>query len=167
MSTRATYTARCRREPNGWWFIEVPGVEGGYTQARSLDQAEHMVRDLLALLLEVPEDAFDVILEPVLPDELAAELEEARGLRRSADSAQEVAGVAVHRVIAHLAAAQLSIRDIGRLVDLSHQRISQLLSPPTSAAPRVTRRHAAAATATTRRTSTSKDREPTGSPRHK
>lgn len=59
---RPAYAAQCRQDPSGWWFVEVPGVEGGYTQARRRDQVEYMVRDLLSLLLDVPADSFDVIV---------------------------------------------------------------------------------------------------------
>jgi predicted RNase H-like HicB family nuclease len=153
---RETYTVRCRREPSGWWFVEVPDVEGGYTQARRLDQVEYMVRDLLSLLLDVPEDSFDVIVEPEIPGPLSAEIEKARELRRTAEVAHEAASEAVWRAVSELGAAQFSIRDIGQLLRLSHQRISQLMapsSPPTLPTTRATTRRATvAATAAPRRT---------------
>ncbi len=50
-----TFTARARRS-QGWWAIEVTGDRlqfPAYTQARQLDQAEAMVRDLLALHFDI------------------------------------------------------------------------------------------------------------------
>ncbi|MBO3740332.1 hypothetical protein [Actinoplanes flavus] len=58
------YEARVRRSGD-WWFVEVPGVDMGYTQARKLADVEPMVRDMLSLLLDVPADSFAVsVSEP-------------------------------------------------------------------------------------------------------
>lgn len=45
---------------------EVHQHGGAYSQARRLDQADEEIRDAIALLLDVPEDSFDVTIEPDL-----------------------------------------------------------------------------------------------------
>jgi predicted RNase H-like HicB family nuclease len=57
-------TAACE---GGWWTIEVPEIPGVFSQARHLNQAEEMARDAIALMLDVPEDSFDVVVEAQLP----------------------------------------------------------------------------------------------------
>lgn len=41
-------TAVCVRSGD-WWAVTVPEVEGGFTQARTLDQVPEMVADLVQL----------------------------------------------------------------------------------------------------------------------
>ena len=63
---RKTRTARFQRSGD-WWAISVPQLRGVHTQARRLQKAEAMVRDAIALFLDVPSDSFDVRIEPLLP----------------------------------------------------------------------------------------------------
>ena len=69
MTDRPTYIATARRSGD-WWAIEVPGVQGVHSQAKRLDQVESMAREAIALMLDVPEDSFDVILVPELDNEV-------------------------------------------------------------------------------------------------
>src|SRR5262249_42167742 len=57
-----------RDEP--WWVAVVAGLPGGATEARRLDQLETEVRDLIAGLTDVDEDAFDLNWEYSLPPKL-------------------------------------------------------------------------------------------------
>jgi len=77
---RKTYTARCQRSGE-WWAISVPELRGVHTQARRLEKAEAMARDAIALFLDVPSDAFDVRIEPVLPRDLQGKVGRARKAR--------------------------------------------------------------------------------------
>lgn len=43
-----------------WWAIEVPEIEGLFTQTRHLDQVEAVVKDAAAGLTERPEQDFEV-----------------------------------------------------------------------------------------------------------
>ena len=80
MTTRMTarnFKAMAHRS-GGWWALEVTGdnlPHPAYTQARRLDQAEGMVRDLLALHFATSEDAVGHIeMVPVLDAALDEEL---------------------------------------------------------------------------------------------
>jgi bifunctional DNA-binding transcriptional regulator/antitoxin component of YhaV-PrlF toxin-antitoxin module/predicted RNase H-like HicB family nuclease len=96
MEGRNTYKLIATRE-GGWWSIEVPEIPGVFSQARRLDQAEETARDGIALMLEVPEDSFDVVVEAQLPLryrltlgehgrlELPAELRRSLGLEAGTD----------------------------------------------------------------------------------
>ncbi len=124
---RKTYTARCQRSGD-WWAISVPEVRGVHTQARRLEKAEAMVRDAIALFLDVPSDSFDVRIEPVLPRDLQGKVGRARKVRGEAEILQHEAAIASAEVAADLVqTAHLTVRDAGRVLGLSHQRITQLL----------------------------------------
>jgi predicted RNase H-like HicB family nuclease len=121
-----TYTAICERS-GGWWAVHVPEVPGVFTQARRLDQAEAMVRDALALMLEVPEDSFDVELHPLVApeaEEALAWLEKAKAEQRDAQAAVTEAAINAAKV---LVGSGLTIRDAGRIMGVSFQRVDQLL----------------------------------------
>ena len=126
-AARASYRAECRRVGD-WWAISVPELPGVFTQARRLDQTEEMARDAIATMLNVPAPSFDVVVAWEVPRGLGDEVETARTLREAAEHAQRDAGVAARAVSAKLVnQAHLTVRDIGTLLGMSHQRVSQLL----------------------------------------
>lgn len=122
-----TYTARCQRSGD-WWAISVPELRGVHTQARRLENAEAVARDAIALFLDVPSDSFDVRIEPVLPRDLQRKVGRARKARDEAEVLQREAVNASAEVAVDLVqTAHLTVRDAGRVLGLSHQRITQLL----------------------------------------
>ena len=127
--TRKTYTARCQRSGD-WWAISVPELKGVHTQARRLEKAEAMARDAIALFLDVAADSFDLRIEPVLPRDLQKKVGRARKVRYEAEVLQREASSASAEVAAELVrTAHMTVRDAGRVLGLSHQRITQLLKP--------------------------------------
>ena len=68
-------TANAVRD-GGWWVVEVPEVDGAFTQARRLDQVPAMVADAVSLLEGIPAGQVEVDLEVDLGDPTA--LDEAR-----------------------------------------------------------------------------------------
>ena len=138
---RKAYTARCERSGD-WWAINVPELRSVYTQARRLEKVETVVRDAIALFLDVAPDSFDIKIEPVLPRELQKKVGRLRKVRTEAEVMQRQAAVVSAEVAADLVKnAHLTVRDAGRVLGLSHQRITQLLKPPPVARRR--RAHAA------------------------
>jgi DNA-directed RNA polymerase specialized sigma24 family protein len=121
-----TYTAVCERV-GGWWEITVPELDGRVTQAKRLDQVEEMVRSLVSLIVDVPADSFEVAIQPVLPDSASEEVRRARELRGEADRIAEAASMATRRAVRQLAGMGLTVRDIGTMLRLTPQRVSQLL----------------------------------------
>ena len=81
------------------------------------------------MMLDAEPDSFDVSLSVKLDPRIEHALDEAKAARQELDSYQRVAQEKLR-----LAAEQikevggLSIRDIGSLLDVSFQRISQILS---------------------------------------
>lgn len=122
---RPTYTAII--EPNhGWWSIRVAELPGVFSQAKRLDRVDAMARDAIAMLLDVLPEAFDLIVREVLPPDVERAIASAREARADADARQEVASVRSREAVRTLTGLGLPQRDIGRLLDLSHQRVGQL-----------------------------------------
>jgi hypothetical protein len=61
MRERPIYKARAVREGDRW-ALRVDGVPGVQTQARRQEDVACTARDGLALVLEVPEDSFDLAI---------------------------------------------------------------------------------------------------------
>ena len=123
-----TYTVTTERSGN-WWAFSVPEVPGAHGQARRLEQVRDEARDVISMMLDAESDSFDVSLSIKLDPRIEHALDEAKAARKDLDSYQRVAQEKLR-----LAAEQikevggLSIRDIGSLLDVSFQRISQILS---------------------------------------
>jgi hypothetical protein len=116
----------------GWWALEVTGDDlpyPAYTQARRLDQAEDMVRDLLALHFGIGKDEVGhVEVVPVLDAVLAEEVTQTRQAREQAERVRAEATMQTRRTAQRLRAQGLAQRDISTLLGLSHQAVSQLLA---------------------------------------
>lgn len=117
------------RRSGRWWAISLPDHPGVFSQARRLDQVEDCAREALALALDVPQPAvgpFELRVSP--PGSIAAELAELQQANRTAEAAATSAAELRLEIVETLAADGFSLRDIGALVGLSHQRVSQLLA---------------------------------------
>ena len=124
---RKTYTASCRRDGD-WWAISVPELRGVHTQARRLEKVDAMVRDAIAVFLDVRPDSFEIRVEPVLSRDLQKKVGRARKVRSDAEVLQREAATVSAEVAADLVqGAHLTVRDAGRVMEVSHQRIAQLL----------------------------------------
>ena len=77
-------------------YFRVPEVRGVFTQVRRLDQVEAMVRDALALFLEIPEDSIGVRLEVILPPEWDSAVQAAHCQRAEAERQQRAAREALN-----------------------------------------------------------------------
>lgn len=111
-----------------FWFVSTPFVRGAIAQARRLDQAEDALRDVLALMLP-DEDVseWEIEIQPIITGRPRRLVDVARWLRESSTEAEMLAQYATATAAHQLAAEGVSQRDIGRLLGMSFQRVSQLL----------------------------------------
>lgn len=121
-----TYRVRARRGTSGWWAIDSPDVAGAISQTRRIDQVEAMARDAIALLLDVDPGSFDVAVDLELPEAWARVVADAKRTRDEADTAEKTAQATVRGAVRTLLAAGLSMRDVGTIMGVSHQRVAQL-----------------------------------------
>lgn len=123
--SRRTYAVRAERDGK-WWVLTVPDVPGAFSQAARLSDAPTMISEAIAFVAGVPAGSFDVDIQPVLDEELLADLATARQATREAETAQRVAASAARAATRRLVQAGLTGRDISALMGVSPQRVSQL-----------------------------------------
>lgn len=119
-----TYTVRAKRWEHGW-ELHIDGV--GVTQSHGLKDAEMMARDLISRRLGVPEDAFSVEITPEIGGGLDERATAARAAVHAAASAQQKAAAQSREAARMLHRAGLTGRDIAAVLQVSPQRVSQLL----------------------------------------
>jgi hypothetical protein len=120
-----TYRADVERDGR-FWRIRVPDIDRS-TQARSLSEAEAMIRDLIAIMDDVPADSFDVDMKIILPDDIQLELQQSRAFREQALQAQAEAARLARDAARRLHLLGLSLRDIGQALGVTFQRAKQLV----------------------------------------
>lgn len=123
-----TYTIKYERDDTGWWVATVKGVRGCHTQGRTIDQARQRIHEALELFVDDVAGA-EFVDDIKLPAKIRASLTNLENARRRADEEAVRLGECTFETAKLLASdLGLSLRDIGKLMGLSHQRIQQLLS---------------------------------------
>jgi len=122
--TRTLYNVTAKRWKHGW---ELHIQDVGVTQSRTLLDAESMVRDYVAMLLDVTEDSFDVKIAPEIGAGVDGEIMSLYEADRVAEEAQEKAAAKRRSVAQLLQSLGLSGREIAAVLKVSPQRVSQLL----------------------------------------
>ncbi len=120
-----TYRVVAERDGK-WWGLEVPEIPGTFSQARRLDQVEETIRDAISLMLEVAKDSFDLEIDVQLPQDELAQLRAFKTAQEKAVKAQAESSERARLLVAQLEADGLTMRDIGQVLGVSHQRVSQL-----------------------------------------
>lgn len=134
-----TYLVTTQRS-GGWWAFSARDVPGVFGQARRLDQVTQEARDVISLMTGEPEDSFDIKLEPHLDPTLEHEIRAARSAREKLEQVQALTADAIRKTAADMSSRGLSVRDIGSLLGLSYQRVSQVLGKAGVSQRRKTRR---------------------------
>jgi hypothetical protein len=130
----ASYQVRIWPE-DGWWLARVMAGSddadtsplNALTQARSLARIEFMARDLIATILDVGEDDFDVTFEYSLPGDSGDLVCQAKGARAWLDAAQALWQERSAAAARALTGEGYSLRETATLLGLSHQRVDQIL----------------------------------------
>lgn len=119
------YEVRAERE-DGWWIVTVPALDA-VTQAKRVDQIEHMARDLIAAWLDVKYDDVAVDVNIVLPEPWQAQVDNIREHRARAEEEAAVALREARRAAQRLhEQVGLPFRDVGAVLGVSFQRAKQL-----------------------------------------
>jgi hypothetical protein len=117
-----TFKVRAVRWERGW-ELHIEGV--GVTQSHGLRDADRMVRSYISLMLDVPEDSFDVQIAVKISG-LEDEVQRAREAVADAERRQREAALLSRAAVRDLKAAGLSGADVAAVLDVSPQRVSQL-----------------------------------------
>ena len=124
---RITYTATAERSGK-WWALSVPEIPGLHTQVRRLDVASATVREAIAVMLDVPEDSFDVGILPAFDTNVSAVLDNLDLARDEARLAEKRLTAATRQTVRVLTTQEgLTVRDAGVVMGVSFQRVSQVM----------------------------------------
>lgn len=123
--SRRTFTVTAERGRGPWWVTECAEV-GAVSQVRRIDQAADDIREAIAYLSGLPEDGFDIEVTPVLPDAFWEAMRGAEDQRDVAAAANRAAAELNQRAARVLRDEGLTLRDVGHLMGVSHQRAAQL-----------------------------------------
>ena len=109
------------------WELRCPQLPTVWSETTRLDQAEDTVREAIAFVADIPEDSFTIQVHPVLPQSYSLEQTAAQTARETAARANTEAAQHSRAAARALAEAGLTVRDIGAVMGISHQRSAQLL----------------------------------------
>jgi DNA-directed RNA polymerase specialized sigma subunit len=118
------YDVTARHWKHGW-ELRIDGV--GVTQSRNLAEAQTMVRDYVESLTGADANDAVVVIRTEVGDGLDEEARAAREAVAAADKATRDAAARSRKVARDLRQAGLSGRDIAAVLQVSAQRVSQLL----------------------------------------
>ena len=119
-------STRVKVEYDGYsWIGEVEG--GGVTQARRIDLIPARVVEVVKLMTGRAIGVDDVELDIVVPGKAAKAAEAARALRAQVSELRIELDATTRRAARALKAQGLSLRDIGSITGISHQRVAQIL----------------------------------------
>jgi DNA-directed RNA polymerase specialized sigma subunit len=123
-----TYQVTATRD-GAWWSLVASSVGGREvaSQSRRLDQANAAIREAIALVLDIEDDAFDVDITPQLERvEVSDETIEVLALRRELAELSDRARRRTPAAVAELRAAGLTVRDVAQLLGVTPSRVSQI-----------------------------------------
>ena len=128
MSSEQTYRVEAVRSGD-WWAINVAELAGVFSQAKRLDQVESHAREAIAMILDIDETAVGSLDIHVTPPSTASDLLETlkASVTAAAEAEEEASRIRLEAARA-LRAEGLPLRDVGRLIGVSHQRVHQLLA---------------------------------------
>jgi hypothetical protein len=118
------YDVTARHWKHGW-ELHIDGV--GVTQSRNLADAQTVVRDYVESLTGADASDAVVVIRTEVGDGLDEEARAAREAVAAADKATRDAAARSRKVARDLRQAGLSGRDIAAVLQVSAQRVSQLL----------------------------------------
>ena len=137
------FTVSFERDETGWWVAQVKEAPAALTQGRTLTEARRRIREALVLALgSGPAARRLALVEDVrLPATALRALREVAGSRTRLIQAREQLSAAIDTAISTLLdEMDLSVRDAGELLGLSHQRVQQLRAASQRASHRTRRR---------------------------
>lgn len=127
MATRR-YKVIYDRDETGWWVATIPSVPGCLTQGKTLEGARRRIREALSLYVEDRVAHAAAFEEEVhLPAEVRSRLRKLETARAKAAAADEHRRSVAQEVACYLA-SEFSYQDIGEFLQVSRQRVGQLVA---------------------------------------
>jgi DNA-directed RNA polymerase specialized sigma24 family protein len=113
-------------EPDGrYWIIQIPELNSA-TQARRFSEIDMMAKDLIYCDIETKD--FDINKHFEFSEEVQGYLTAAQRHRNEARMAKAEAAQESRKAVRKLHESGISLRDIGKMLGISFQRVHQLLN---------------------------------------
>ena len=122
-----TYQVECEWDATGWWVVTVPEVAGAVTQCKRLDKVRHDVGEVLELLTGKKPGTYQLDIHTSVPGQAGELAAKALGLRAEVEQLTSLVATTTSSAVVKLSESGFSMRDIGQLVGVSHQRVDQIL----------------------------------------
>ena len=124
-----SYKVVVTREGNNW-LAEVPGMPGGHTYAGNLISLDDAVREVIALMEDLPEGAEAGLVldwDFTQVDTDATEAVRLARRRRAVDKEKEALATRTRELVLSFRAKGWSVRDIAGVLGVTPGRVSQLV----------------------------------------
>lgn len=125
-----TYAVVATRD-GSQWLADVPVLQGAHTYARTLEQLDRHVREVIVLVEDLDESEMDDLQVDYVYDIAGSKgrIKDAQDIRqRAAELAALSQAASTELVFALKEEARLSGRDIAAVVGMSHQRVHQIIA---------------------------------------
>lgn len=124
----AKYDVRYERDESGWWVASVPAVQGCHTQGRTIEEARRRIRQALSLFVDNAKGA-KLVDDVQMPKPARSAVCEYMAAQKKAESEKANAAKKARRAVKMLAGGKLNLsrRDAGEVLGMSHARVQQLL----------------------------------------
>lgn len=121
-----TYKVQVTREGR-WWMISVPEIDG-LTQARRLAEVDQMAKELIAVTLDVRLSKVTVDVEFGAIDgvDVGPRLDTIKQQKETAAALEADVSAEVSALVKELVARNVPLRDIGKMLGVSFQRVHQI-----------------------------------------
>lgn len=121
-----SFTIVFQLDETGWWFTRIKELQGCHTQAKTLKQARERIEEALDLFIE-EDEKYRISEEFDLPEDILTAIDEYVEAQRIIEQQQAELQNLRKQAVGFLHQLQISTRDTGQLMGLSHQRVSQIL----------------------------------------
>lgn len=120
------YTSVAHREGR-WWVVQCDQLPGALSQVTRLDKAEEAQREAIAFVARTSPDLVSVQVRASISPEVDQVVGETRQLKEEIAEAERRAMIQSRAIAGRLADESYSLREIGFILGVSHQRVGQLL----------------------------------------
>ena len=121
-----TYRVTAERGSRGGWVFQCVEFPGAISEARRLADVHRLMPEAIAFVAEVPEGEVEIDLRPEVGDWIFDTLDKAREDQAHAEELSRSAAADTRKVAAALVRDGISMRDVGTILGVSHQRVAQL-----------------------------------------
>lgn len=120
------FTSTARKDGR-WWVVQCDQHPGALSQVARLDQAAEHQREAIAFVADLNESEVEVDVRVVIDAGVEDVLAKAREDRRRSGELAAAASEGFRKAAGVLSHDGYSLRDVGAIVGVSHQRAAQLI----------------------------------------